>query len=120
MLKCNCGWEGINLIPSPLTNTAHCPQCKIVFQGIEAKDAIKLGSLEVWWIQNPPRTGNRYPVNNIEEAIFTLNALADRDLKNKYVTSNAGGLEVFTEDGWEEYYNEEGDSIDEIMRNRKE
>ena len=78
----------------------------------------KLGDLQVWWIQNPPRKGHRYPVSNIDEAIVKLNALADKDLKNPLVHANAGGLEVFTEDGWEEYYNEEGDSIDEIMRDR--
>lgn len=120
MLKCNCGWEGVNLIPSPLTNTAHCPKCKIAFQGIEAKDAIKIGSLEVWWISNPPRKADRYPVNNIEEAIIKLNELADEDLKDDDVVANAGGLEVFTEDGWEEYYDQDGDSIDEILRNRED
>lgn len=40
MLRCNCGWEGFNLVPDFETNTANCPICGTVFYGIEAKDAI--------------------------------------------------------------------------------
>lgn len=79
-----------------------------------------IGDLEVWWIRNPPRNGKRFPVNNIEDAILKLNELADADLKKVYVFANAGGLEVFTENGWEEYYDENDDDIDTIMRNQEE
>jgi hypothetical protein len=40
MLKCKCGWTGVNLRPNYFRNTAHCPKCDVVFAGITAKWAI--------------------------------------------------------------------------------
>jgi len=40
MLKCNCGWSGVNLKPDYQTNTAHCPMCNTTFKGIPAENAI--------------------------------------------------------------------------------
>jgi len=40
MLKCSCGWEGVNLVPCFPTNTAHCPNCHRIFEGIPARRAI--------------------------------------------------------------------------------
>lgn len=39
MLICNCGWKGSNLLPNWKHDTAHCPECKTVFQDIKADDA---------------------------------------------------------------------------------
>ncbi|HSE56650.1 MAG TPA: hypothetical protein VLB02_01020 [Candidatus Paceibacterota bacterium] len=39
MLSCTCGWEGVNLTPNHAQNTAHCPKCNTVFEGIPAEDA---------------------------------------------------------------------------------
>lgn len=38
-LACSCGWIGANLVPYPTDNTARCPNCRKVFQGIPAEDA---------------------------------------------------------------------------------
>lgn len=40
MLKCSCGWEGVNLVPCFATDTAHCPNCHRIFEDIPAKRAI--------------------------------------------------------------------------------
>ena len=40
MLKCNCGWSGINLVPVYEINRSACPKCGMIFQGISADNAI--------------------------------------------------------------------------------
>lgn len=40
MLVCDCGWQGVNLRPSPDDDTARCPVCDAVFQGIKAEKAV--------------------------------------------------------------------------------
>jgi len=40
MLRCNCGYMGVNLIPNYEDNTARCPECNRVFVGIPAENAI--------------------------------------------------------------------------------
>lgn len=66
-------------------------------------------------------------VNSVEEAIKVLKTLWDYDLfqyengvKPDYC--NASGLEEFNEktNDWEEYYNENGEDITEIIRNSEE
>lgn len=76
--------------------------------------------LRVWWIRNVPNKAEYYPINSIKEAIKKLDELAKKDLKNKSVSSNAGGLEEFDEkdNKWYEYYDDEGRDITEI-RNKE-
>jgi len=40
MLKCNCGWFGVNLIPVYEINRSARPECGLIFQGIPADNAI--------------------------------------------------------------------------------
>ena len=40
MLKCSCGWVGVNLRPDHEHNTALCPSCGAVFKGITADRAV--------------------------------------------------------------------------------
>jgi len=78
-------------------------------------------NLRVWWIQNPPNKPRYYPVLNIEQAKETLKNLATRDLKlGARVVANAGGLEIFEDNKWSEYYNDYGQDIDEIMSEEQE
>jgi hypothetical protein len=63
-------------------------------------------------------------VENIEQAILILNVLANYDLylQDLYLGkefSNCQGLEQFNEDSqeWEEYYNNDGESIEDLMNN---
>ena len=78
--------------------------------------------LEVWWVSNPPHKGERYPVQNVEEAIKKLWELAERDLAlGDLVFANAGGLEYQNEAGeWEEYHDENDDDIDQIIARLEE
>ena len=40
ILKCGCGWEGINLTPDHKSNTARCPRCNAIFEDIPADAAV--------------------------------------------------------------------------------
>ena len=60
------------------------------------------------------------PVKTIEEAKLILKTLADYDIfqlkhniKPDYC--NAGGLMVFEDGEWTDWYDEEGNSIDDLM-----
>ena len=63
--------------------------------------------LRVWWSsQIPiPKSGyERYLVETIREAKIKIKTLAQRDLNDKLVTDNVGGLEVFENEEWSEWY----------------
>jgi len=84
------------------------------------KMGLKEGMLRVWWISNLPSLPFYVPVNTIEEAKLVFKTLADYDLHcGDVIESNAGGLEVVEtmddgELGWVEWYNDEGQSIEEL------
>lgn len=97
-----------------------------------SSSATSIGSLRVWWIPQVPCKPFHAPVKNIDEAKLLLKTLANYDLfqlkhmiKGDY--SNAGGLEVFegvSEDEkviseWCEWCNEDGDSIDDVMKKER-
>lgn len=46
MLVCACGWRGANLLGNWKHDTAHCPECKTIFQGIKADDARAMSAEE--------------------------------------------------------------------------
>ena len=94
----------------------------------------KIGDLRVW---HNPQIGTScpsfyVPVATPEEAILLLNTLAKYDLfqfkhrvRGDY--ANAGGLLEYEpeniidgdpDSGWTDWSNEEGESIDEVIRNR--
>ena len=76
------------------------------------------GSLRVWWIPQIPMKPYHVPVASIREASLVLTALGYYDLfqfenKIKPDYCNAGGLEVFEDGDWTEWYDDEsGDDID--------
>lgn len=86
----------------------------------------KAGDLQVWWIPQVPGEPFLVPVKNIRESKLVLDALArydtfqlEQNIKGDF--SNAGGLNVYSLDidgdktpGWETWYNEDGDGIDEV------
>lgn len=79
----------------------------------------------VWWIPQVPMKAFHVKVRTVEEAILILNAFAEYDkfqyennVKPDY--SNAGGLEVLEDGEWSEYYDEDGNDIDEIIRGENE
>ena len=86
----------------------------------------KVGDLRVWWNSNFGKESFKKEVKDIDEAKFVINLLTDYDLYlGDKITANACGLQEYvgdnedyeTDDGWSEYYNEEGQDIDEIMKN---
>ncbi len=73
----------------------------------------------VWWIPQVPGRCFYVPVYTLPEAKKILVTLAEYDqfqLKNniKGDYSNAGGLEVFKEGVWEEWSDENGNTIDDF------
>lgn len=78
-----------------------------------------LGSLRVWWIPQVPMDDPfRVEVATVREAKLLLDTLAKYDIfqfenRIKPDYSNAGGLEVFEDGEWCEWYDEDGNSIDE-------
>lgn len=67
--------------------------------------------LEVWNIINPPRE----PVPNPREGHELICRLADDQLTMDWIVSNAFGLEVFEEGEWSEWYNEDGEDVDQVF-----
>lgn len=83
------------------------------------------GDLRVWHIPQVPGKPFYVPVQSPEEAIKVLDILADYDqfqfqnnIKPDYC--NASGLEVFEGGEWVEWYNEDGEDIDEVANLREE
>jgi len=79
------------------------------------KNIYKVGSMRVWSVINPPNSPRHYPVNSWQHAAKLIEALADSQLLDKNIHSNAFGLEVLESDGeWCEWENDEGDDISTI------
>lgn len=90
----------------------------------------KTGDLRVWWIPQVPGKPFTKPVKSIEEAILLLTTLAEYDMFQlehniKPDFCNAGGLCVFEDedcddgdDGWSEWYHDDGRDIDDLIRDR--
>ncbi len=79
----------------------------------------KEGDLQVWWIPQVPMKAYIVNVDTPREGKKMLDALAQYDLfqlenniKPDYC--NAGGLNVFEDGEWVNWYSEEGEDIDEI------
>ena len=76
------------------------------------------GALRVWHIPQVPGKGFRVPVKSPAEAKFVLDILAAYDgfqfenrIKPDYC--NAGGLEVYENGEWTDWYSEDGQDIDD-------
>jgi len=79
---------------------------------------MKNGDLRVWWNRNGKQT--TYKVNDVEDAKAIITELTNDDLNNDTVIWNAGGLEVYEDGEWSEWYSEEGLDIMEIIDNENE
>lgn len=73
------------------------------------------GQLRVWWIRNVSGKPEYHPVKDPAEAVEVYERLTADDLKDESVTSNAGGLEVFEDGEWTEWYSEFGEDIDDYI-----
>ena len=83
----------------------------------------KDGDLRVWWIPQVPMEAFNVDVKTPHEAVKLLVVLAEYDLfqlkhKVKPDYSNAGGLNVFENGEWCEWYDEDsGEDIDGWQKN---
>ncbi len=69
--------------------------------------------LRVWYKSNLAEYN--YSVANLDAAKLKINTLAECDLKNRNIEWNVMGLEVFEDGEWSEWYNEDGQGIDDII-----
>lgn len=66
--------------------------------------------------QNGSRTEKTYPVECTGEAIEVINREADKQVNDESIDFNVFTLEVYTDHGeWEEYFDDEGRDIHELM-----
>jgi len=82
--------------------------------------------LKVWWKpQVPMKASFEVPVNSVEEACLITDTLAAYDLFQlqnniKPDFSNVGGLMVFEDNEWTDWYNEEdGNDFEEYCEEKK-
>lgn len=78
---------------------------------------MKEGNLKVWWIPQIPMKQFEVPVKSPKEAVLILDTLArydafqfENNIKPDYC--NAGGLLVFEDGEWTEWYSKDGEDID--------
>jgi hypothetical protein len=80
----------------------------------------KIGDLRVWWIPQIPMKGFRVSVGSIQEARKILDVLAEYDdfqFKNRIKPDycNAGGLEVYEDDEWVDWSDDDGNDNLQIL-----
>jgi len=84
----------------------------------------KEGDLQVWWIPQIPMEAFNVSVKNVDEACLLLVTLAAYDLfqlkhRVKPDFSNAGGLNIFEDGEWIEWYDEKEDEyINDYLRHK--
>jgi len=83
--------------------------------------------LRVWWIPQMPMTPFYVPVESVKDGVLIMDTLAKYDefeLKNKVKPdySNTGGLELFENNEWCDWYDEEtgDDDPTEYINNYKQ
>jgi len=77
------------------------------------------GDLRVFNIVNVPGEGVFYPVKSVIHGVFLIECLAESQILQPEVTSNAFGLEVFTGEEWESWDEDGQDNLDEWAEERK-
>ena len=90
---------------------------KIKYQEVNKPKSLKKGQLRAWHIPQVPMQPFKIYVSSPKEAKFVMEILAIYDLfqfnqKIKPDYSNAQGLEVFENNEWSEWQDEEGEDID--------
>jgi len=70
----------------------------------------KEDDMRIWWREIEPQTLYYVPVRNIQEAVIVFAQFVCNGLQKDW--SNAGGLEVYRNGEWEEWYDEDGEDID--------
>ena len=102
MLKCNCGWNGINLKPNFVKRTSHCPSCGAIAEGITALYA-KVMSLELEKrIRDSMPASVLLPIENHSERVTKLNGISPAKRQCFGLHFRLGDkVEVFLQGKWE-------------------
>lgn len=94
----------------------------ICIEYVKRHNSPKEKDLRVWWARNVPITKRNpalyFSVKDVDVAIVKLKELAKADLKNPNVSDNVGGLEIFEDGDWCEYYDDKGRDIDDIIEEK--
>ena len=71
--------------------------------------------------QNGENHEKHIPVDSVEEAIEVIEKRADEQVNDESVAWNVLSCEVFDKDTqeWEDYYSEDGLSIDELLEEKR-
>lgn len=83
---------------------------------MERGDELENPTLRVW--RQPG--DERQPVESVDDAVILIEAWTLSDLMNKFVEWNAFGLEQYEDGEWLEWYNDEGQDIDEVIEERRQ
>lgn len=79
-----------------------------------AKEQAENGDLRVYHIQNPPASPIWHDVETPRAGFDLMNELARRDMRPEaHVESNVIGLNVYEDGDWVDWYDDEGDDIDQ-------
>ena len=76
---------------------------------------MKEGDLRVWWIPQVPVKLFNFSVKNVKEAILLLNDLFQLENNIKPDYSNTGGLEIFKDGNCEEWEDNDGVNINNLL-----
>ena len=69
----------------------------------------------VWNIINISGDVLRFPVDSPEQGARLIDRLSEIQLRQTWIESNAFGLEVLKDTGWEEWYDEADRAVDEVF-----
>ena len=79
----------------------------------------KVGDLKVWNVINPPRQPTWHPVKSPDAGALLILKLANEQLKDDSIFSNAFGMCEWDGDEWTEWYDDEGNDVDDISPRRE-
>lgn len=74
-----------------------------------------MAKYRVWSVINPPNEPDYFPVSSPQEGADKIWEEIYLQKRNRYIYSNAFGLEVDDGSGWTEWYNEVGEDINEAF-----
>jgi hypothetical protein len=69
----------------------------------------------VWNIINPPAPAHYYKVDNPKQGHALIEQMANLQLTQPTIECNVFGLQVWADEGWEDWYNDEGQDVDDAF-----
>ena len=84
------------------------------------KTKIQIGSLRVWVARNVPAKAEYKDVEDTYKALLMIHNMIEEDLKDESIKDNTFGLEIYGENGWEEWASHDGEDIMQVLENDKD